>query len=278
MSESLTPSHKHTMERLELLKHTSAKDVEYWMAREIGPTLGYETWGKFEPVIERASAALAASGINSSHQIVQTGKMMERGKGAQKEGRDYFLTRGACYLIAMNGDPSKAEIAAAQIYFSVQTRRMEEMETPRDDEKRLELREKISGSVKRVSGVAKDAGVSSKRQGLFHEQRYVGLYEASSLQVKAAKGLRPGDILFDRAGPLELSAHDFQMNLAANVISNEGVKGERAAIQRNLDVARDVRKTIKNSGGTLPEALPLVEHIKIVRKRITGRATKLPRS
>ncbi len=88
------------------------------------------------------------------------------------------------------------------------------------------------------------------------------------------KGLKRSDNLFDRAGPLELSAHDFQMNLAANIISKENVFGEQAAFHKNLEVARHVRKTISESGGTLPEHLPLAEHIKDVRKRLTGRRTK----
>jgi DNA-damage-inducible protein D len=122
MSESRVPElHKHTMERLEALKHTSAKGIDYWMAREIGPVLGYAVWAGFEPVIDRAAAAMQASSLDPSHHIVRTDKMMERGKGARVAGRDYFLTRGACYVIAMNGDPAKPEIAAAQLYFAART-------------------------------------------------------------------------------------------------------------------------------------------------------------
>ncbi len=262
------------MEQLEASKRTSPKGVGYWMARDLGPILGYETWARFEPVIGRATDALQANGVDPSHHIVQTSKMMGRGGGAQTEGRDYFLTRAASYLIAMNGDPSKQEIATAQAYFAAQTRRMEEQDTKARDAKRLELRDKVSGSMRRVSGAAKQAGVANQRQALFHEQRYVGLYGASSAQVKSRKGLKPGDVLFDRAGPLELSAHDFQMNLAADILAKEGIQGEQAAISKNLEVAHHVRATIKTSGGTLPEALPLEEDIKVVRKRLTGRRTK----
>lgn len=275
MSQTPVPeSHKHTMERLEALRHTSPSGVDYWMAREIGPALGYGVWGRFEPVINRAMSALQASGLDPSHQFARADKMMERGKGAQVAGRDYFVTRGACYLIAMNGDPSKSEIAAAQLYFANRTRQAELIEVLAADEKRLELRDKVTGSMKRVSGVAQAAGVASNRQGIFHEQRYRGLYNNSSAAVKAAKGIAPSDNLFDRAGPLELSAHDFQMNLAADIIEKERVKGERQAFDKNLEVARHVRSTIEQSGGTLPEKLPLQEHIKEVRKRITGRRTK----
>lgn len=280
MKGIVTPAepHRHTMQRLEEARKATDDGVEYWMARDLGPILGYDTFAKFEPVVRRAEEALRANKVDPSHQIVRTSKMMERGGGAQVEGRDYFLSRGASYLIAMNGEPSKPEVAAAQTYFAAKTRQMEQEEILQRDAKRLDLREKVKRSVRRVSGAAKDAGVSSKRQGIFHEQRYIGLYRASSAQVKSAKGLRDGENIFDRAGPMELSTHDFQMNLAADALANEGIRGEQAAFNKNLEVARHVRATIRESGGTLPEDLPLEEHIGEVRKRLTGRKTKaLPR-
>jgi DNA-damage-inducible protein D len=220
------------MERLEAAKRTNAKGVEYWMARELGPILGYPTWGKFEPVVLRAAAALRADGMEPSHQIAQTSKSVGR-----EDSRDYFLTRAASYLIAMNGEPSKPEIAAAQVYFAAKTRQMElteQSDALTADEKRLELRDKVTGAVRRVSSAASDAGVGSKRQGIFHDQRWRGLYGASGAQVKTAKGLKGADNLLDRADHLELSAHEFQMNLAANALVNEGVRGEQAAFNKNL--------------------------------------------
>lgn len=269
-----SPEYAQTMQKLEQLKRISKQGTDYWKAREINLILGYPAFDKFQPVIERAREALIANNVDDSHHIARTSKLMGGGKGSQREGVDYFLTRAACYLIAMNGDSSKPQIAAAQAYFAVQTRRMEETDMQLRDEKRLELRDKVSGSMKRVSAVAQEAGVASRRQGIFHEQRYLGLYDARSSVVKELKGLAPGDNLFDRAGPLELSAHDFQMNLAADIISKDKVRGEKAAIETNLQVAKRVRKTIKDSGGTLPEVLPLEEHISDVRKRITGKRTK----
>jgi DNA-damage-inducible protein D len=267
-----------TMERLEALKRVAASGMDYWMAREIYQTLGYPTWRGFEGVIQRAQDACSGAGYEVSRHFVRTSKMLKIGNDAERRVEDWFLSRAACYLIAMNGDPSKTEIAAAQAYFAAQTRRMEEEEALQRDAKRLELRDKVKGSVRRVSSAAQKAGVNNSRQGIFHEQRYLGLYEASSSQVKAAKGLKEGENIFDRIGPMELSTHDFQMNLAADAIYNEGVRGEQAAFTKNLEVARHVRRTIKNSGGTLPEHHPLEEHIAEVRKPVTGKKTKiLPR-
>lgn len=260
--------HRRTMDRLEAIKHLSDDGTEYWSARELGPVLGYPVWQNFESVISRAVDALRSSGKEPSHHI------MPAHKNTGRPGRDYFLSRAGSYLIAMNGEPAKVEIAAAQVYFAARVRQAELIESLAQDEKRLKLREKVSDSMKRVSGVAQAAGVPNQRQGRFHEQRYRGLYNASSVTVKVSKGLSPSDNLFDRAGPLELSAHDFQMNLAADIISKEHINGEQAAVDKNLQVAQRVRLTIKQSGGTLPEDLRLQEHIKEVRQRVTGRRTK----
>jgi DNA-damage-inducible protein D len=272
------PAYATTMERLESLKRVAVSGMEYWMAREIYQALGYPTWRGFDGVMQRAQDACSGAGYETARHFVRTSKMLKIGNDAERRVEDWFLSRAACYLIAMNGDPSKTEIAAAQAYFAAQTRRMEQEEALQRDSKRLELRDKVKGSVRRVSSEAQKAGVRNGNQGIFHEQRYIGLYEASSSQVKAAKGLKEGENIFDRFGPMELSTHDFQMNLAADAISNEGVLGEQAAFQKNLEVARHVRHTIKNSGGTLPEYHPLEEHIAEVRKRVTGKRTKvLPR-
>jgi DNA-damage-inducible protein D len=255
----------------------SAAGEDYWFAREINEILGYPAWSKFENVIERARSAFVNNGIDPSHQIVLTSKLMGVGKGAQLRGADFFLSRAACYLIAMNGDPSKPEIAAAQAYFAIKTRQMELLEAQESpDQRRVAARERVTQSFRRVSGVAKDAGV--QRQALFHDARYQGLYNGrGTREVKRLKGLGEKDNLFDFAGALELSAHEFQMNLAANVLAKDAVKGEQHAIVTNRKVGEHVRTTIKNSGGTLPEALKLEEPIKNVKKRLaTPKALKRP--
>jgi DNA-damage-inducible protein D len=118
---SKLPEYRRTMEGLEAVKKTSPEGIDYWMARDIHPILGYPNWREFENVIRRAWLAFRGNGVDPSQQIELTHKLMEVGQGAQLKGNDFFLSRSACYLIAMNGDPSKPEIAAAQAYFAIQT-------------------------------------------------------------------------------------------------------------------------------------------------------------
>ena len=272
MSGELTnsPAYRYTMDRLEQLKRASSEGVEFWLAREIHKTLGYPNWREFEGLMSRAQDALRNNGIDPSHHFGLTHKMANIGSGAQRPTEDYFLSRAACYLIAMNGDPAKHEIAAAQAYFVVQTREREIEDERSEDEKRIEVREKVTQSVKLVSGVAQAAGVRSQMQGVFHDQRFRGLYGMSLKDLKNHKGLGPKDQLLDRAGLLELSMHDFQMNLAADVIDKANIKNEQTAIRTNLEVAQRVRRTVESSGGTMPESLPLEPPIKEVKKRIAN--------
>ncbi|MCC6982206.1 MAG: hypothetical protein IT535_02945 [Bauldia sp.] len=264
------PEYQDTMRRLEAAKRVSGSGAEFWMAREINAILGYPTWREFESVIDRARAALLGNGIDPSHHIVRTHKLMEVGHGAQKRGIDYFLSRPACHLIAMNGDPSKPEIAAAQAYFIVQTRRMELVDRQSEDEKRIEMREKTAQSFKIVSGVAQDAGVANNAQGIFHAARYQGLYDRTFRSIRKEKGLKSNEQLFDRAGVLELSMHDFQMNLAAEAISKDERKGQQRAIDTNLRIAKRVRQTMLDSN-VVPEHIPLESPIKDVRRRLKDR-------
>ena len=268
-----SPKYRETMADLEAAKKLSSDGTPYWLAREISHILGYPNWREFEAVIDRARATFEKNEIDPSHQIVLTHKMMGVGQGAQRRGDDYFLSRPACYLVAMNGHPHKPEIAAAQAYFVVQTRLRELDEQKSEDEKRLELREKVAKSFRVVSGVAKEAGVRNHMQGIFHDARYHGLYGMSSKDVRAKKGLREKEQLFDHAGPLELSANEFQMNLAAEVIEKEGVRGEQRAINKNKEIAADVRKVMLDRK-TPPENLPLAESIAEVKKRVRAQNKK----
>lgn len=267
-----SPEYRSTMDRLEEVRRTAENGSEYWLAREIQSIFGYEAWARFTPVIDRAVASMKANNVDPSHHVAQTSNLMEVGKGAKRVTEDFFLSRAACYLIAMNGDTTKPQIAASQAYFAAATRSKEIADNLSQDEKRLELREKITQSLKVVSSVAKSAGVANQRQAIFHDSRYQGLYGMSGQDVKGRKGIAAKENLFDRMGALELSANDFQMNLAAETIRAEKISGEANAIRKNKEVAEKVRKTMIESGSRPPERLPAAEPIKEVVKRVKQRA------
>lgn len=276
MANDLTksPLYRHTMERLKGVKRVNSQGDDYWVAREVYPILGYAAWDSFIGVIERAKASIDAAGGDSSHHIRHTSKMVGLGDGGKRRVAEYFLSRGACYLIAMNGDPSKPEVAGAQHYFAARARQAELAESEIKDRRRLGLRDKVKAAAKRVGAAAKDADV--KRYGLFHDARYRGFYGSSKKEIERAKGIVTGEDLFDRAGALELSAHEFQMQLAATKIVTEGINGERNAIAANLSVAEQVRKTVEDQTGLRLSDLPVeAEPIVEVERRIRQQA-RLP--
>ena len=276
---TVTPVHRSTMERLERLKHVTATGKVYWLAREIYPALGY-TWEGFEGVITRAMDACSGVGILPENHFRHTSTMVVLGSSAKRNVVNYFLSRAACYLIAINGDPSKPEVAAAQAYFAVQTRRMEirdqREQALSEDQRRLELRGRVKTSFKRVSAAAKEAGVRNRMQPVFHDARYRGLYGAPLRAVRRKKGIPEAENILDRAGPLELSANDFQMNLAAEVITREGIRGEQQAIDTNETVGARVRRVIEESGSPLPEDLPVEPPINEIETRVKA-GKKLPK-
>ena len=270
------PLAQQTMKRMEGAKRQTPGGQDYWLAREIAEILGYRKWQNFhDNVVARAREAIEATGGDASHHIAETSKMVGVGEGARRRVVEYFLTRAACYLIAMNGEPSKPEVAGAQAYFAIQTRKQEILEVEVKDRARLHKREKVTAALKRVSDVAKDVGVT--RYDYFHGAKYDGLYEMSAKEVGRHKGLRYGESLLDRAGHLELSAHAFQADLAAEKILNDEISGEARAISINREVARRVRKLVISEAGRAPEDLPLEpEPIQAVRKRIKAPSPQLP--
>ncbi len=175
------------METLDGLKRFSKNGGEYWMGRDIQAILGYDKWENFKKVIEKAREGCKSAGAQPKYHFLDTGKMVLIGSGAQREKEDCFLTRYACYLIAMNGDPSKAEIGSAQTYFAIQTRRQEISDLSLNDEKRLELRDRVKAAVKHLNSAAKNSGVVN--YAFFHDAGYVELM--AFFQI-AAGGLSSG--------------------------------------------------------------------------------------
>jgi DNA-damage-inducible protein D len=249
---------------------------EYWSARDLMPHLGYEKWSNFRTAIGKARAACEQAGHSPEHHFAEAGKVIVAGRGAKQEIQDFSLSRFACYLIAMNGDPGKPEIALAQAYFAIQTRRQELSDAERRDAERCELREQTKQEFKALSGAAQDAGVSSPMFGVFHDAGYKGMYGGLGREaIMRTKGISPKENLLDRMDSTELAANQFRMTQAREKLARERIQGERRAIEAHEQVGREVRKAIKKIGGTMPEQIPAAEPIKEVRKRLKKTEPKL---
>ena len=175
---------------------------EYWSARELQHTLGYAKWERFEAVIAKAILSFETSELTKNYNIndhfPQAGKMIVMGKGAEREVKDYLLSRYACYLIAQNANPNKPEVALAQSYFNIQTLRQEQFERLSDDERRLYVRRQVAEENKKLFDSAKASGVEDYAN--FNDAGYLGLYGMRAREICQKKGLGK-DKLLDRAVP-----------------------------------------------------------------------------
>lgn len=252
----------------ESLKKINEHQAEYWCARDLQPLLGYAQWRRFDEAVKRAMQSCDAAGNKHEEHFAGAGKPLIGGQGAVQLVSDYHLSRFACYLIAQNGDPRKPEIAAAQQYFAVQTRRQELSDQAATDRERLELRKQAAEEFKALSGAAQQAGVQSKMFGVFHDAGYKGLYGGLGRgAIKAHKAIPEKDNLLDRMNATELAANQFRMTQTRDKLAL-GVSGQTQAIQTHEQVGKEVRDAIKRIGGVMPESIEPAEHIKIVEKRI----------
>jgi len=251
---------------LDSTKKTAPNGQEFWMARDLMPILGYSEWRNFKGVIESAKTACDKSGLPATYHFVDTTDEMTGGKGAQIQRENMFLSRYACYLIAMNGEPNKREIATAQTYFTIQTRRQEQTDQLTDEEKRIELRERVKAANKYLGSAAKNAGVSNF--AFFFDAGYRGLYGGLSLtDIKQKKGIPPKDDLLDRAGRAELAANEFKATQAEQRLTREKIQGQSIATRVHHEVGKEVRAAIKKIGGTMPEELLPEESVKKLRAK-----------
>ncbi|MCW1841322.1 DNA damage-inducible protein D [Prosthecomicrobium hirschii] len=214
------------------LKRTNEYGAEYWSARHLQPLLGYRDWRNFGDAIKHARQSCEASGNTPDHHFGDATKMVPLGSGSQRKVEDIFLSRFACYLIAQNGDPRKAEIANAEKYFAIQAWRQELSDQLAADLERLELRKQTGEEFKALSGAARLAGVQDRMFGVLHDAGYKGLYGGlGNAAIKAKKGIPEKEALIDRMNATELAANQFRMTQTRDKLAREGVKGEQKAIQ-----------------------------------------------
>lgn len=255
---------KYSEATFENIRHTNEYGQEFWYARELQQTLEYSQWRRFEETIERAKTACLQSENSIEDHFANVGKMVSIGSGAQREIDDIMLSRYACYLIVMNGDPRKQIIAVGQTYFAVKTRQQELVDNYdqlTEDQKRLAIRDEIKRHNKSLAEAAQMAGVeTSLDYATFQNYGYMGLYGGLKAQdIKRRKGLKKSQDILDHMGSTELAANLFRATQTDEKLRRENVQGKDAANRTHYEVGAKVRQTIAELGGTMPEDLPTPE-------------------
>lgn len=239
---------------------------EYWNARQLAVVLEYSQYRHFLPVLERAKEACRNSGQSVENHFEDVLTMVEIGSGAKREVSDVRLSRYACYLVVQNGDPTKPVIANGQTYFAMQTRRQELADDEKfsqlsEDDQRLAIRNELATHNKHLAAAAKEAGVETPLEyAIFQDHGYKGLYGGLGAKaIHAHKGLKKSHKILDHMGSTELAANLFRATQTEEKLKRDQVRGKKQANQTHLEVGKKVRQTIKELGGTMPEALPTPE-------------------
>ena len=255
---------QYSEQTFESIKHINEYGEEYWLARELQPVLEYAQWRRFADAIERAKLACKNSGFEVDDHFADVGKMVDIGSGAEREIDDVMLSRYACYLIVMNGDPRKEVIAIGQTYFAVKARQQElidNYEELTEDQKRLAIRNEMIAHNKSLAEAAQMAGVVDPRDyAIFQNKGYQGLYGGlGAKEIHARKGLKKSEKILDHMSSTELAANLFRATQTDEKLRRENIQGKQAAYDTHYEVGKKVRQTIKELGGTMPEDLPTPE-------------------
>lgn len=251
------------------IKQTNPYGMEYWSARDLMPVLGYgKNWQNFSTAIQKAIISCEESGQIVENHFNASIKMVSIGSSTNRKVDDYNLSRLACYLIAMNGNPRKVEIAAAQNYFAVATRTQEIHQLRKQQEARLETRLQVAEGNKNLAKAAQNAGVLSENFGIFNDAGYVGLYTKTAEEIRVHKNIPEGTEILDHMGREELAANLFRITQTEGKLIRDDIQGEDNAIDTHYNVGREIRKTIETLKAPLPEDLPSAPSIrKMVEER-----------
>ena len=251
------------------------KDVECWSARELQTIFGYAEWRNFLKVVDKAKTACKTSGAEVSYHFVDINKMIDLAKGAQREIEDVALTRFACYLVAQNGDPAKSEVAFAQTYFAVQTRKQEIIEQRLLDVARVSAREKLSKSEKKLSGIIYERGVDDKGFAIIRSKGDQALFGGFSTgDMKNKLKVPDGKPLADFLPTLTIKAKDFATELTSHNVVEKDLKGNEKISKEHVENNLAVRKMLIERG-VKPEQLPASEDVSKLKRKLEGDQKKM---
>ncbi|MBU1089519.1 DNA damage-inducible protein D [Patescibacteria group bacterium] len=248
-------------------KTTETGSVEFWLARDLQHLLGYTDWRNFLQTINKAKIACETSRHKIHDHFVDANKMVDLGSGSQRDVPDMMLTRYACYLIAQNGDPRKKEIAFAQTYFAVQTRKLEIIEQRLLESERLSARKKLAGTEKELSEVIFEQTRGGQNFALIRSKGDQALFAHSTRAIKNKWKVPKERALADFAPTIILKAKDFATEITIFNAKEKQMKTEREISSEHVINNKTVRKTLLERG-IRPENLPPEEDIKKVGRKI----------
>ncbi|MCL6267460.1 DNA damage-inducible protein D [Flagellimonas myxillae] len=254
--------------------HTTENGIEFWFARDLQHLLGYTEWRNFQKVIVKGKIACEASGNTISDHFVDVNKMVNLGSGSEREIDDIMLTRYACYLIAQNGDSRKEQIAFAQNYFAIQTRKLEVIEQRIKDWERLQARQKLSLSEKELSELIYEYTGNNKNFGIIRSKGDQALFGKSTRQMKDKLGVPKNRALTDFLPTITIKAKDFATEITVFNTKDKSLETEKQISAEHITNNQSVRK-IMLQRGIKPEELPAEEDVKKLERRVGSETKKL---